>query len=350
MVALSHNIAVCLLVACTAADDFDGLTEVSPEEMMARMGQPSPEQKKMADAIKAGMPQWDADSDGRLSRDELRSHLEKLEVKREASTMKRVGREAAEVFKELMDDYSADKDGDGELSLNEILAVRSKMQEQAEASREPEKLTYEEIDTAKLAEANKFKEKMEYTGMKGRDTGVPPPRTSRARDTGFDYLKYQFMKPWGTPGKHDEGSRKDQNELTVAFTFADGDSNGKLSGAEFIRFYNPTAPSWHLDFARTAAETEIKAADKNGDGMLDIEEYVAHDHDSQREFFTSNIDNDKDGLATIDELTASRSHDGDNWSLDALFEHDKNQDGYLSFEEINAEIFNIGYILHHEEL
>ena len=76
----------------------------------------------------------------------------------------------------------------------------------------------------------------------------------------------------------------------------------------------------------------------------------AHDHDSQREFFTSNIDNDKDGLATIDELTASRSHDGDNWSLDALFEHDKNQDGYLSFEEINAEIFNIGYILHHEEL
>ena len=146
------------------------------------------------------------------------------------------------------------------------------------------------------------------------------------------------------------GSEKDQNELKVAFAFADGDSNGNLSGTEFSRFYNPTAPSWYSDFARVAAETEIKAADKNGDGMLDIEEYVAHDHDSQREFFSSNIDKDKDGLATIDELIASRSQDGDNWSLDALFEHDKNKDGYLSFEEINDEIFNIGYILHHEEL
>ena len=80
---LRHMIAVCLLTASSAEDDMAGLTEISPEEMMARLGQPSPEQKKMADAIKAGMPQWDADSDGRLSRDELRVHLQNLEVKRE---------------------------------------------------------------------------------------------------------------------------------------------------------------------------------------------------------------------------------------------------------------------------
>ena len=349
---LRHMIAVCLLTASSAEDDMAGLTEISPEEMMARLGQPSPEQKKMADAIKAGMPQWDADSDGRLSRDELRVHLQNLEVKREAATMKRVDREAAEVFKTFSDDYSADKDGDHELSLSELLTVRVKLQEQAEAATAPATLEHIDIDSEAIAKANKFSEAIEYTGQKGSDTGVPPPTTDRASVPGFEFGKYQFMRPWGEPGADYEGSEKDKSELTAAFNFADGDNNGKLSGTEFSRFYNPTAPSWHSEFARAAAEAEIKAADANGDGMLNIEEYVGHNHESQRESFTSDIDKDHDGLATLDELAASRGREGDDWSMNALFQHDTNKDGYLSFAEISKEIFDIGYLLHplHEEL
>ena len=103
-------------------------------------------ERRMNSMLHEGFPKWDLDSDGKLSRDELRTQLEAVAASTRENEAKRTKADAADAFAKLTDIHGldADLDRDGVLSLEELAKTRDKLMQargliDGEHVRKPEK-------------------------------------------------------------------------------------------------------------------------------------------------------------------------------------------------------------------
>ena len=275
-------------------------------------------ERQMAEAIDAGLPVWDTDGDGKLSNDELRKRTQEVQQKRDAAEMARTSTAGTETFKMMLGDFSADRDADGRLSLKEIMTVRSELQQETK-----------EKGGGNTTDA--FREKM---------------------------ARFKFLKPYHYDNPEEEWVKRairiDEEGVVFKFGWADADGNGSLDEAEFTRFKNPTAPEWRGNYQRAQAKKDVSDADTDGDGVLSVQEYVKVNAD-QEQYFSSEIDLNQDGWATVEEFTALYMRQGsvqDHVQQMLHESYDQDGDGHLSYEEIKSKASQLGWMLHvhHDEL
>merc|ERR1712003_99401 len=136
------------------------------------------------------------------------------------------------------------------------------------------------------------------------------------------------------------------NRDRARFDAADIDKDEKLTEGEFVLFKNPLKDE---NVKQVVIDEALKAVDKNGDGKIDLQEYLNDWHvppnkidesflDLEKDRFHDEYDRNKDGYLTGDELLFWLSPDNTEIAIDEA-EHlidmcDEDDDNKLTPDEI----------------
>jgi len=305
---------------------------------------------KMASRIRAGFPDWDTDKDGKLSREELKKRLEEVEKIRKGMEGEKLKEHAKEAWGNLTGALKADTDGDGTLSLEELSKTRDNLSKKIQAAH---------AATAKGGQTN--------------------------MDEEDNFALFTFLHlDWYAPGtSKDDGAKRlpMKTMFEICFGIADANKDGKLNSDELVVLVDP----FHFkrdETVKAVTQAQLKLADGDGDGMISFEEYKStlppapappkpedntdddepsgetHEESLRTMFDKVDVSSfDKEGIPKSDgklDLAEFSSleypvhtHDHD---LESIFEHDKDNDGKMTVDELVENVIHIGHTLHHEEL
>lgn len=144
-----------------------------------------------------------------------------------------------------------------------------------------------------------------------------------------------------TPDSLASEKTKDHRELEQLFGQFDVDGDGKISPAE-LRLVMMRTIGEELNFEE--AEAVVRSADRDGDGLLDLEEFlglveVEGEEEKERELREAfgMYEMEGEGCITARSLKRMLSRLGESWELEQcqgmICRFDLNGDGVLSFDE-----------------